>query len=783
MKKVFFRTALRVFTRKKSYSILNLFCLTFGLTCTVTGVLYILYMTGYDKFLKDHDRIFEVEALVTYFNGERFAKEPLSASLDEIIKKNVPEFESVARVANVSGSVSSGVNSFSETGIYADRNFFAMFSFPLVTKGSADLLSDPDAIVISERLSKKLFNSVDSIGNTLVLKDGNKQKTFKVTGVIHDVPSQSTLQFDFVIPFARFLSDNSWANDAGASATRIWVTAGKNYDIKKLNRKLKNLIKNQEATLNQELFLFPLREKNLYSYSGGQRVWDKMQSIVILGGISLAILLIACFNFINLSVAQNISRYREVGIKKAFGAGKTSIIYQFLGETTIIVSAAMIIAVMLVRILVNVVNTFMGGDLRFSFLGPEIILSFILIALVTIFLAGFIPSIYLSSPDPVSIFRERKISGHSFSFLRRSMIIFQFIIPVVLMISLLIIKNQDRFMKRYDIGVQRNNVLIIDNTPNLERHRETVVSELLKIPGIDAVSFSNCIPTRGARVTNDVRWEGKDETEKLHFWTVNTDYSFNKVVTVKLTAGRFFDQSYSSDTSCFVINDIAAKVMKMDNPLGRQIVINGVKGTIIGVFKDFHTVDLRGPFTPTIISINRHDRDKLLIKFSKMSYQTLISKAGDFYSKYEPEIAFRPVLFRDLPDLAGLKIISDLAAGAFIIALALACLGLYGLASFTAEWRSAEIGIRKVSGATTLSVLVLLIKNYSGWLLVSFIISLPVAFLTCRLFLSRFYFHTQMPWWAFVAGPAVAFVVAIMAVSLKSYKLASRNPVKSIRYD
>jgi ABC-type antimicrobial peptide transport system permease subunit len=503
----------------------------------------------------------------------------------------------------------------------------------------------------------------------------------------------------------------------------------------------------------------------------------------MVSGISLAILLIACFNFINLSVAQNISRYREVGIKKAFGAGKTTIIIQFIGETFLLVMAGMVIAIVLAELLLNAFNAHFNGSIRLSFLDPVVILSLITIALVTVFTAGIVPALYLSSPDPVSILRERRINGHSFSLLRRSLIVFQFAIPVVLIICMMIIKNQEIFMNKYDIGVERNNLLIINNTPNLYKHRETLKNELLNVPGIDAVSFTNCIPTRGARVSNEVKWPGKDETEKLHFWCINTDFSYNRAVSVKMTAGRFFDKSFPSDTGCYVINDVAAKVMKMDNPVGKQIVLNGSKGTVIGVFKDFHTVDLRGPFTPTIISINPDQSEELLVKFSETSFSSIQAKVGEIYKKFESEIPYRPELFNDLPDFAGLKVISDLVGVAFVIALVLACLGLFGLASFTAESRSREIGIRKVSGAITSSVMILLINKYSRWLLVSFLISLPIAFLAGKFFLSRFYFHAPMPWWAFAAGPGIAFAVAVLAVSLKSWKVASRNPVDSLRYD
>jgi ABC-type antimicrobial peptide transport system permease subunit len=338
-------------------------------------------------------------------------------------------------------------------------------------------------------------------------------------------------------------------------------------------------------------------------------------------------------------------------------------------------------------------------------------------------------------------------------------------------------------MNSYDLGVDRENLCLAKNSERPGLNDESLRNDLLTIPGVEAVSFTNCIPTRGARVTNEVTWPGKDETKKLHFWTISTDYDFNRTVNINMVSGRFFDRSFLSDSGSYVINDIAAEVMSLGDPVGKQITVDGKKGTITGVFTGFHTVDLRGPFTPTVISVGRDEKTDILIKFSGVTFSELRDKAGEVFRKYDPEMQFMPVLFSDLPDITGLKRISILLELAFLIALLLACLGLFGLASFTAEWRSREIGIRKVSGATSLSVLILLLKKYASWLLVSFLIALPLAFLAGRLYLEGFYFHAPMAWWAFVAGPAMALAVAVSAVLLKSWKLASGNPVDSLRYD
>jgi putative ABC transport system permease protein len=783
MIKSFITIALRFLWRNKTYSILNFLCLTFGLTCAIIAVLYILNIFSYDKFHKNYEKLYQAEAMVTYFNGDRFQKEPLSASLGEILNENVPEIESLTRIADRSYTVINGDKSFSENGIYADESFFDMFSFPLVSSGAANVFSDINSIVISERSAYKIFQTTDCLGKMLILKDDNKQEVYKISGVMRNVPSQSVLQFDFVIPFSKFLVQNSWANETGASANQIWVLIKNNANISKVNARIKDLIKNQETTLNQELFLFPLKEKILYAYSGEKRIWREMQNVVIVGSIGFAILLIACFNFINLAIALNIRRYREVGIKKVAGATKSTIIIQFLGETFILILVSLFTAIILVRLFIGGFNTMFNGDIHLRFTEFRVILVFTGIALFTGLFSGLLPSLYLSSSNPVSILKAKIITSHSYSFFRQSLIVFQFVIPVVLIICMLIIKVQDKYIRNYDLGFDKDRLIILNNSKNLENHEESMKSDLLSIPGIESASFTNCIPTRGARVSNEVTWEGKDISEKLHFWCVSTDFNYNKTVEIKMIDGRYFDKSFLSDSICYVINDITANVMKRKNPVGSLLTVEGKKGTIIGVFKDFHAIDLAGPLVPTIISVSADNRNALLIRFSTGSYSEVIEKIRKVYERYENGIPFQPVLFRDLPDYSRLSTTSNLVGLAFFIALVLACLGLSGLASFTAERRTKEIGIRKVNGATIFSIMRLLLNNYTKWLTIAFFIALPIAFLLGNIFLSRFYFRSPMPYWTFLAGPFIAYIVALLTVSLQSWRAATRNPVESLSYE
>ncbi len=783
MLKSFFKIALRYLWRKKSYSLLNFVCLTFGLVCAIITILYIRNVFSYDKFHKNYERLYAVDAYVTYFNGDRFPKEYLSSSLTEMLKENAPEIEEMTRLAAREYSFTGSEKEFTGKVLYADNNFFDVFTFPMIRKGSSNFLSDPNSIVISEKMAIKFFEGTDCVGKTLVMKDGTRQESFRVGGVFKEVPRQSVMQFDFVIPFSKFLADNSWATETGATANETWILLKENVSSKYVEGKIRNLIKNQETTLNQELFLFPLRDQILYSYAGGKRVWKEMQNIVIIGSIGFAILLIACFNFINLAIALNFRRYKEAGIKKVAGSSNSTIIYQFLGETLIITLISLIIAVILVNLLLVGFNSMFNYDIHMRFPDFTMILFLVVIAFFTSLVSGLLPAVYLSSSKPVDALRGKAITSHSYSLLRQSLIVFQFVIPIVLIISMMIIKTQDRYMRNYNVGVDKDKLIILDITASIQSHAESVKSDLLAIPGIEAVCFTNCIPSRGARLSSEVNWEGKDVTEKLHFWCINSDPDYNKTVDIHLVDGRFFNSSYSTDYDAFLINDVAAAVMKDKDPVGSLITVNGKKGTIIGVFKDFHAIDLAGPIVPAIISMNPNDLENILVKYSSVSFGSVTNAIKTVYDHYEHEAPFHATLFRDLIPYSNLSLPSKLVGLAFIIALLLACLGLFGLASFTAENRTKEIGIRKANGATTSSVMLLLLASYTKWLTIAFIISLPISFMAGKIFLGRFYFHTAMPIWAFLAGPFIAYAVALLTVSSQTWRVANRNPVLSLRYE
>jgi ABC-type antimicrobial peptide transport system permease subunit len=632
-------------------------------------------------------------------------------------------------------------------------------------------------------MALKIFGKTDCVDKTLIIKDGNRQESFKISGIFKKVPAQSTLKFDFIIPFNKFLANNPWASDIGVAACQTWVLLKNNTENKLVESKIKGIIKSQESTLNQELFLFPLKDMALYTYVAGKREWRGMQDIFIAGAIGLAILLIACFNFINLSIAVNMRRFEEVGIKKVVGSTRLMIINQFIGETFIICFISLLSSLILIHLLLPVFNTQFNIPLIMNLLDAHVILFVGAILLFTILACGLLPALYLSSLNPSGMIKGKIITGNSYLRIRQGSIVVQFTIPIVMIIMMMIINYQDHYLRNFDIGIKKNKLIVVDNFNNIDKHAESIRSELYAIPGIDAVSFNNCIPARGARVTNEVSWEGKDASEKLHFWCIDADFDYNKAVRLNMVEGRYFNPAFGSDSASYIVNDVALGTMKNNMALGSTLTLEGKKGTIIGVIKDFHAIDLAGPIVPLIIRIAPQHNGYMMVGYSSGAFPSIKRKIESVFKHYIPESEVHINLVSDLHPINDLSFPSKLAGLAFFISLLLACAGLFGLASFTAESRTKEIGVRKANGASTLSIMRLLLFSYTKCIVIAFIVTLPVAFFLGNSFLARFHFHPSMPIFIFFVGPLIAAAIALLTLSAHIWYAASRNPVEALRYE
>ena len=587
------------------------------------------------------------------------------------------------------------------------------------------------------------------------------------------------MHFAFVLPFSKYIQENGQAYKSGTISNIFWVLLKPDIQKNEIERKINSVFRKQEPSLSFKLYLYPLKEMALYEYSNGKRIWIG-NYLVLTSSIGLAILLIACFNFINLAIALNIKRNREVGIKKVVGAKKRDIVLQFLVETLIITLISMLVAIIIVELIRTIFNARFGDDIPLSLSNGTVIISLLAIVLFTTMVSGLLPAFYFASTNPLTVLKG-KFNTSSFGSFRKGLVIFQFVIPILLIILTLFVKAQDSFLKRLDIGIDKDRLIVADYPADISVNAESFKSELQSFPEIEAVSYTNCIPAaRSTPFTNDVKWYSKNNLEKANFWLINTDFDYDKAVSLKITAGRYFDPEFHSDSLNFVINDIAANVMNYTNPIGQSLTVEEKTGTIIGVFNDFYTVGMGG-FVPTIIRIKSEGRSNLLVRFSSGSNIALTGKIKAIYSHYKLDKNYQVKSFREIYESNELQSASNLVGLASFIAILLACLGLFGLSSYTVVSRTKEIGIRKVNGAPILTLMRMLLGSYARWITYAFFIATPFAFLAGTMWLRRFHKHTPLPWWAFVGGAFIVYLVALLVVGGQTYSAAKRNPVDALR--
>lgn len=781
-----FLFAIRHLLRNRTYSILNLLGLTIGLACAILLFINVNYDLSFDKFNKNYHRLYSVNSWLPDGNSKGWSTGDCSALTGPMLKEQVPEVEEFTRIMNKQFIFKAANKSFLESGIYADNNFFTIFSFPLIEGDVKSVLKDNNSIAISERMAKKFFDDNNCIGKALVLKNENTFESFQIAGVFRGVQDQSSIEFDFVIPFSKFLADNSWANKINQLSCTSWLLLKPDVDDKMINSKVDKVISNSDPLKNRKHFLIPLKDKHLFNYINGKRYFlGSILDVIIFSAVAILLLLIACFNFMNLAIALTVKRYGEAGIKKAVGSSRKNIIFQFLVESMILTFISFALALFVVALLLPVFNAFSPGhrDLILPFSNFPLMAGFTGIAIITGFISGIYPSVLLSSVSVINILKRNISFKGGMNYFRQGLIVFQFFISVVFITVTIVVWRQANYLKTKELGWNKDNILIFENHDKIQKHQTTFKNELLSMKEVSSVCFSNTRPFENVRGAANVNWPEKTPTDNTNFVFINTDYDFMKTMQPELLYGRFFDEGLVTDAENFVINESAAEVLH-DNPVGKSITVNGKKGTIIGVVKNFHTHALLAPFYPVIIKIDPQSTYNTIVRFLPGDKEALVEGLKNKYKQFESEYPFEVQFVSDIYiKQNGKGQIATLTGIFAAIAIFLACFGLFGLASFNAEKRTKEIGVRKINGSTIFSIVVLLLRSYAKWITIAICIGLPVAFVLGKAFLGIFAFHVQIPQWAFIAGPLIVFSIALLTVSWKTFRAAARNPVEALRYE
>ena len=791
MLKNYLKIAYRTLVRQKGYAFINIFGLAVGLACAFLITLWIRDEVSYDRLHESGDRIYRVMRHV-HSGDEIHTSDIVTWPLDRVLEEAYPEVEDVVAITQSEELLfSRGERSAREEGLYADADFFDVFSWDLIEGDPADVLQAPTSVVISASLAEKYFGSgwrTHAVGGTIIRDDIDGTKDLTVTGVFEDVPQHSSLKFDYALPMAAFVQRHEgWMGDWMNSAFHLFVRVGEGADADMLSEKITDLQNDHIEGFRSDLFLQPYADQHLYSaFKDGALAGGRIEYIQVFAVVALLIVLIACINFVNLATARSAQRAREVGVRKAVGAGRRSLVGQFMGESLLLVLFAFALALGLVVAALPTFNGLTGKEVAVAELGGRMLLLFAGIGALTALVSGTYPALYLSSFSAVSILRGTFRLGGGGVRLRKGLVVFQFAMTVLLVVGTITVYQQIRYIYAKNIGLDRENVISLSLEGELGERFGAFKEELLRRPGIAAVTSASESPLDVGSNTHSVTWRGKDPSSQISMRILSVGFDFLDVMKMELAKGRGFDPDFGADSIAYIANEQALAVMGFDDPLGERLSFWGGAGPVVGVVKDFHMASLHSEIEPVILRLwPRGAAGELFVRTEPGRTREALASLEAVYDEFNPAYPFAYEFLDETfrQTYRSEQVIGKLAGLFTVFALFIAGLGLFGLVAFTAEQRTKEIGVRKVLGASVASIVALLSKDFLKLVLIAFVVAVPVAYLAMQRWLADFAYRVDLGIGLFALAGALVLVVALVTVSYQAIRAATADPVKSLRYE
>lgn len=758
----------------KLYSVVNILGLAVGMACCIMILLWVQDELLFDRFHKNFDDLFTT---MPELDDTRYYDNPLA--LAGVLKQQYPEIKRAARFCRRTWLTRFGGKADIETGALVDEDFLKMFSFPLVSGHPDSVLSGRDSIVITERTAAKYFGEQNAVGETMTV---NNQTPLVVTGVLKDVPANSHLQFDFLCSM-KLMGDRgetSWSYEA-----RTYLLLQKNVSWRDFAERISGFLMDRDKRTNQKnrLHMWPISRIHLFSLNGT----DPIFFVYVFGFIAAAILIIACINFINLSTARSNTRSKEIGLRKVLGAGKADLIRQFISESMLMSAMALVLAVGLVYLLLPAFNNLAAKQMRLDFTGNlSLLFGLVGIHLFTGLVSGSYPAFLLSSFRPVDTLKGEFRFGSGGYTLRRILVVGQFTATIVLIFGAIMMARQLDFIRNRDLGLNREHVVAVTMNNELRRNYRAFKNEIRRNTGIVNVTAARRMPTLITH-KNPVYWEGRGPEHYVTMTDASIDYDYFETLGMEIIQGRSFSEEFPTDRENYLLNEEAARITELDSPLGKMFSVWDDEGKIIGVVRNFHSASLHDEIGPVVFTLSqRHGSHQFI--FVKVNpgnlsgtIKYLEKKAGEF----APNQPFR---YRFLDDVFNSQYIGDRRRGEIykyftFLAIFISCLGLFGMASFTAEQRTKEIGIRKILGASLPRIIGLVSKDFFKLLLISNLIAWPIAAYLMSGMLNDYAYRTNMPPWVFFVSGAAAILVAMATVFLKIVRTAAADPVRALRYE
>lgn len=773
---------LRNFKRFRSSFFINLFGLSTGLACTMLIYLWVMDEVNTDKYHTQDDRLFQV------LEHQQYADNIMTTwstpgILAETLKDEFPDIEYAATTTWVNKmTLTHEDKNLKAEGWYAGSDFFNIFSFDLISGSSDQVLQDKNTIVLSDALALRLFNTTENlIGKSLQL---NHDESFLISGVYKKMPANSSTTFDFVIPFEKFKEDNEWVTRWGNNGPRTYVTINEGVTPETVTEKIAGFVKTKNEDSNVTLFLKKYSDQYLYGrYENGHPAGGRIEYVQLFSIIAVFILLIACINFMNLSTARASRRAKEVGIKKAVGAPKSTIITQYMTESLIMSLFSFVASVVVVYLFLPQFNEITGKEIATAF-DLNVILVFFALAVGTGIISGSYPAIYLSGFTIVKVLKGEIKGSLAELWARKGLVVFQFTLSIILIVSVLVIYKQIDFVQSKSLGYNKDNMIYFSQEGKVEKNVETFLTQLKSIPGIvSATSTGHTLLYRNNN-TSGLEWEGKDPKANILFENVRTNYGIFETLGIEFKEGRAFSKEFSTDSTKIIFNEAAVKAMNLENPIGKTITLwEENKMEIIGVVKDFHFQSLHTEVKPLFFMLAPEHTWYVMARIQAGTEKQTLAELATFYEDFNPGFAFE-YEFMDETYKAHYEAeqrVSTLSRYFAGMAIAISCLGLFGLASFTAERRLKEIGIRKVLGSSVMNIVYLLSSDFTKLVGISIVLALPISYYLISDWLDKFAFRIGLEAWFFIGAGCLSLLIAWLTVGSQALRAAHVNPAECLR--
>jgi putative ABC transport system permease protein len=772
------KSGFRTLYRNRLYTLLNILGLSVGMASAMLIFLWVQFQVSFDRFHKNGNLIHRVIQDQFYSNDEVFHVSVTPTGLAKLMKENMSQITHATRYNQKPSLFQfNEANKAIENVQFVDPDFFSMFSFPLVKGDPSRVLENPRSMVISEKIASKYFGNGDPIGQTVILEG---KFPFTITGIIQDNPKNTEINRDIMIPFEFYkeLGENTDALANNWITTYVQLSPGISADS--VDRAIAEYKKVHFPQSKTVFFLQPLRKVHLFWIWGG----GPIRNVRLFSIIAALLILIASINFTNLSTAMAAKRYIEIGVRKSFGGSRRALFRQFISETLLLSGISLFIALILTESFLPWYNNLLQTELKVKYNDWIMIGGFLGIMILTGFLSGLYPALFLSSFKPVKILKGNPIANKK-SHLRESLVVLQFALAIVLIVNTIIVKKQHSFLQKQEVGFQKENILYIPLRGSLSEKKEFFKSQIESIEGVQSVTLSSHVPTAIYSNGGGFDWPGRSPEINPLVSNTTVDFDYLETFGISLDEGEFYARNKYYDTSNIVINQTFAEIIGIDPIVGEFITVWDRKVKVIGVTNDFNFKPLYSKIEPLVMMCEPAWHQFVFCKLSPENLPGTIKKIGEAHEMVNSEFPFEyHFVDADFEQMYASEQRQGKIFNVFaFLAIFISCLGLFGLSSFMMAQRTKEVGIRKTNGATVFNIMLLFGKYYTRWVLVSFVLALPVSFLLIQAWLKNYAYKTTISWWVFILAGIITIIISIITVGGQSWKAARKNPIEALRYE